>query len=462
MNKPGRTLFDKLWDMHKIKDLDGEKSLLYIVRHLIHEVTSPLAFEKLKNNSLDVLFRESHYAVADHNVPTDNLINCSKDSEVQVSALKENCNKFGIKYFEIGSDEHGIVHIIGPELGITIPGISIVCGDSHTSTHGAFGALSFGIGTTEIAQVLATQTIVAKKPKNLLVHFEGELKPGISSKDLALFFISQIGASGAKDYAVEYSGKQISKFGMDERMTLCNMGIEAGSKINLIAPDEVTFNYIKQKNIIKKDQFEKALKFWKRLNSDYNSNFDKKINIKLDEIEPMTTWGTNLDTVLPISGKIPNTNEISINEKDQFEKSLDYMGLSPGQKIKGVKINKAFIGSCTNSRISDLRSVASFVSGYKVNPNVHAIIVPGSNLTKKIAEAEGLDIIFKAAGFEWRNPGCSLCLGMNSDQLKPGDRCASSSNRNFEGRQGAGGRTHLMSPLMVAAAAIAGEITDER
>lgn len=459
MNK---TLFDKLWKMHQIRDIEGDKSLIYICKHLIHEVTSPLAFEGLKENKLKVMNPAAHFSVADHNVPTDNKINKDPESVEQIQALKNHSNKHGIKYFELGSNEHGIVHVIAPELGITQPGISIVCGDSHTSTHGAFGALAFGIGTSDIEQVLATQTISMKKPKSMLVKVEGAMPKRVYTKDLALYFISKIGASGGRGYAIEYTGDAIDNANMDARMTLCNMGIEAGSQINLIAPDNTTLDYLENKESICKEHWNEAIKTWDTLKSDQNANFDKTVYLNISRLSPMTTWGTNLDSVISINDNIPREEEIDSAQLAQYRRSLDYMALQAGQKIKGLKIDRAFIGSCTNSRISDLREVAEIVRGKKISNHVRALVVPGSEATKKLAEQEGLHHIFLEAGFEWRKPGCSMCLGMNPDKLLPEERCASTSNRNFEGRQGAKGRTHLMSPAMVAAAAVAGEITDVR
>ncbi|WP_375332156.1 3-isopropylmalate dehydratase large subunit [Candidatus Tisiphia endosymbiont of Temnostethus pusillus] len=459
-----KTLLDKLWDIHLIGKLDSGKSLLHIDKHLIHEVTSPLAFEGLKENNLKVWNSNSHFAVADHNVPTeDNIRDDDSESIIQVEALKRNSYRHNIKYFGVKTEEHGIVHVISPELGITQPGISIVCGDSHTSTHGAFGALAFGIGTSDIEQVLATQTISIKKPKSMLVNISGNLGPRIYTKDIALYLIRTIGSSGGKGYAIEYQGNLISDISLDARMTLCNMAIEAGFQISLIAPDDKVINYLKGKKYAPTSHYwEQAVNFWRTLYSDNNATFNKRVTLDVQALAPMTTWGTNLDSVVSIEENIPQINEVDKSIRKQFLQSISYMGLQPGQKIAGIKIDKGFIGSCTNSRLEDLREAAQIVLGKKVKSHVEALVVPGSEYTKRMAENEGLHHIFQDAGFSWRNPGCSMCLGMNADRLQAGQRCASSSNRNFEGRQGRGGRTHLMSPAMVAAAAIAGEIIDVR
>jgi len=461
MNK---TLLDKLWEIHLVAELDSGKSLLYVDKHLIHEVTSPLAFEGIKENNLEVWNPSSHFSVADHNVPTDNNIQVDdNESIMQVETLKRNSYCNNIKYFGVKTQEHGIVHVISPELGITQPGICIVCGDSHTSTHGAFGSLAFGIGTSDIEQVLATQTVSIRKPKSMLVDISGDLGSRVYAKDLALYLIREIGSSGGKGYAIEFQGNLINSISLEARMTICNMAIEAGAQISLIAPDNKAINYLKgRKYAPNSDYWEHAVNFWNTLYSDTNAVFDKTIKLDVESLEPMTTWGTNLDSVVSIGENIPKINDIDKTTREQFVHAVSYMGLQPGQKIKGIKIDKAFIGSCTNSRLEDLREAAKIVVGKKVKKHVEALVVPGSEYTKIMAENEGLHHIFTDAGFSWRNPGCSMCLGMNSDRLQPGQRCASSSNRNFEGRQGRGGRTHLMSPAMVAAAAIEGEIVDVR
>ncbi len=461
-----KTLYDKIWEDHVVHEQEGGTTLLYVDRHLVHEVTSPQAFEGLRIQKRKVRRPEFTLAVADHNVPTTDRskgIN-DKDSRIQVDTLRKNCNEFGIKLFDVNDKRQGIVHIIGPEQGFTQPGTVIVCGDSHTATHGAFGALAFGIGTSEVEHVLATQTLIQKKSKNLRINVNGTLPKGVTAKDVILKIIGTIGTAGGTGYVVEFAGDVIRNFSMEERMTICNMTIEAGARAGLIAPDEKTFHYLKNKVMSPKgDNWLKAIDKWKSLFSDENCKFDKEINISAKEIEPLVTWGTSPQDVSPVTGVVPDPrNEKNQDRKMAMQRSLDYMGLKANTKISDIKIDKIFIGSCTNGRIEDLRLAAALLKGRKIANNVSAMVVPGSGLVKEQAEQEGLDKIFKDAGFEWREPGCSMCLGMNPDQLKPKERCASTSNRNFEGRQGRGGRTHLVSPGMAVAAAIEGRLTDVR
>ena len=461
-----KTLYDKIWEDHVVHEQEGGTTLLYVDRHLVHEVTSPQAFEGLRIQKRKVRRPEFTLAVADHNVPTTDRskgIN-DKDSRIQVDTLRKNCNEFGIKLFDVNDKRQGIVHIIGPEQGFTQPGTVIVCGDSHTATHGAFGALAFGIGTSEVEHVLATQTLIQKKSKNLRINVNGTLPKGVTAKDVILKIIGTIGTAGGTGYVVEFAGDVIRNFSMEERMTICNMTIEAGARAGLIAPDEKTFHYLKNKVMSPKgDNWLKAIDKWKSLFSDENCKFDKEINISAKEIEPLVTWGTSPQDVSPVTGVVPDPrNEKNQDRKMAMQRSLEYMGLKANTKISDIKIDKIFIGSCTNGRIEDLRLAAALLKGRKIANNVSAMVVPGSGLVKEQAEQEGLDKIFKDAGFEWREPGCSMCLGMNPDQLKPKERCASTSNRNFEGRQGRGGRTHLVSPGMAVAAAIEGRLTDVR
>jgi len=461
-----QTLYDKIWNEHIVHQQDDGTTLLYVDRHLIHEVTSPQAFEGLRLSSRKVRKPNLTLAVADHNVPTTNRSKGidDKESKIQVEALEENCKEFGITLFDMKDKRQGIVHIIGPEQGFTQPGTVIVCGDSHTATHGAFGALAFGIGTSEVEHVLATQTLIQKKSKNFLINVTGKLLSGVTSKDVILQTIGKIGTAGGTGMVIEYAGSVIENLNIEQRMTICNMSIEAGARAGLIAPDEKTIEYLKNKPMSpKKENWEKALKYWSGLKSDPDAKFDKEVEIRGDEINPMVTWGTSPQDVVSITGTVPDPEkERDEDRKASMNRSLDYMGLKPNTKITDIKIDRIFIGSCTNGRIGDLREVAKIVKGKKVAEHVNAMIVPGSGLVKQQAEQEGIDKIFKEAGFDWREPGCSMCLAMNADKLNPKERCASTSNRNFEGRQGRGGRTHLVSPAMAAAAAIVGNLTDVR
>ena len=444
---------------------DGTE-LLYVDRHLIHEVTSPQAFEGLRINKRKVRRPDLILAVADHNVPTTDRSKgiVDEESKIQVDTLRNNCEEFGVELFDMNDKRQGIVHIIGPEQGFTQPGTVIVCGDSHTATHGAFGALAFGIGTSEVEHVLATQTLIQKKSKNFRVNVNGKLPIGVTAKDVILKIIGTIGTAGGTGYVIEFAGEVIRNLSMEERMTVCNMTIEGGARAGLIAPDQKTFDYLKGKpKSPKGENWDKALVFWKTLFSDKDAKFDKEVNIDASEIEPLVTWGTSPQDVAMISGKVPNPEvEKDEERKAAMKRSLEYMGLEPNINITDIKIDKVFIGSCTNGRIEDLRNAAKIAKGKKVAKNVNAIVVPGSGLVKAQAEQEGLDKIFIEAGFEWREPGCSMCLAMNADKLSPKERCASTSNRNFEGRQGRGGRTHIVSPAMAAAAAINGCLTDVR
>jgi len=461
-----KTLYDKIWEDHLVHTQEDGTSLLFVDRHLIHEVTSPQAFEGLRNSNRKVRNPELTLAVADHNVPTTDRSRgiTDEESKIQVDTLGNNCEEFGIKLFGMSDKRQGIVHIIGPEQGFTQPGNIIVCGDSHTATHGAFGALAFGIGTSEVEHVLATQTLVQKKSKNLRINVDGELPIGVTSKDVILQIIGKIGTAGGTGYVIEYSGDVISSLTVENRMTICNMTIEGGARAGLIAPDEKIFKYLKGKPMApKNDIWDKALEYWGKLNSDNDAEFDKEVSLKGEEIKPMVTWGTSPQDVITIDGKVPNPIDEKDNDKrSSIERSLKYMGLKPNTLIKDIKIDKVFIGSCTNGRIEDLRDAAKILKNKKIASHVQAMVVPGSGLVKEQAEQEGLDKIFLNSGFEWREPGCSMCLAMNADKLKPEERCASTSNRNFEGRQGRGGRTHLVSPAMAAAAAISGNFEDVR
>ena len=452
------TLYDKIWNDHLVHQQEDGTSLLFVDRHLIHEVTSPQAFEGLRSSNRKVRQPNLTLAVADHNVPTTDRTKgiSDEESKLQVDTLEKNCKEFGIKLFGMDDKRQGIVHIIGPEQGFTQPGTIIVCGDSHTATHGAFGSLAFGIGTSEVEHVLATQTLVQKKSKNFRINVNGKLPLGVTSKDVILQIIGKIGTAGGTGYVIEYAGNAISSLSMEGRMTICNMSIEAGARAGLIAPDEKTFEYIKGRPYAPSgDNWDKAVEFWKALPSDEGAKYDEEILINAEDISPQITWGTSPQDVVAIDGIVPNPQEESNpNRKRAMERSLEYMGLEPKQEIQKIKIDKVFIGSCTNGRIEDLREVAKVVEGKKVS--VDSMIVPGSGLVKKQAEEEGLDKIFIEAGFDWREPGCSMCLAMNPDQLKPQERCASTSNRNFEGRQGREGRTHLVSPAIAAASAIKG------
>ena len=461
-----QTLYDKIWEEHLVHEQKDGTSLLFVDRHLIHEVTSPQAFEGLRNSNRKVRQPKLTLAVADHNVPTTDRSQGieDKESKLQVDTLEKNCKEFGIQLFGMNDKRQGIVHIIGPEQGFTQPGTIIVCGDSHTATHGAFGSLAFGIGTSEVEHVLATQTLVQKKSKNLRINVDGELSVGVTSKDVILQIIGKIGTAGGTGYVVEYAGNLISSLSVEQRMTICNMTIEGGARAGLIQPDEKIFNYLKNKPMSpKKDNWDKALEYWNKLKSDNDANFDKEINLSGKDIKPMVTWGTSPQDVVTIDGKVPNpNNESDLDRKNSIERSLKYMGLKPDTKMQDIKIDKVFIGSCTNGRIEDLRAAAKILKDKKIAKHVNAMVVPGSGLVKEQAEQEGLDKIFIKSGFEWREPGCSMCLAMNADKLKPEERCASTSNRNFEGRQGRGGRTHLVSPAMAAAAAISGSLDDVR
>ena len=460
-----KTLFDKIWTDHLVKQRDDGTSLLYIDKHLVHEVTSPQAFEGLKISNRRVRRPSATVAVADHNVPTINRENIKDEqSRIQVQTLANNTKEHGIEYFELTDRRQGIVHIIGPEQGITQPGMTIVCGDSHTSTHGAFGALAFGIGTSEVEHVLATQTIVQKPAKNMRISVNGALPFGVTSKDLILYIIGQIGTAGGNGHVIEYAGSSVQSLSMEARMTICNMSIEAGARAGLISPDQTTFDYLKGRPYAPAEEhWAKALDYWSTLPSDTDAHYDKEIIISSLEIDPMVTWGTSPEDVVSVQGLVPEPSSAKTeNKKKSMQRSLEYMGLTSGMKITDIKLDKIFIGSCTNGRIEDLRNVAAIVKNKKIADHVEGMIVPGSGLVKKQAEEEGLDIILKDAGFDWREAGCSMCLGMNPDQLKPEERCASTSNRNFEGRQGRGGRTHLMSPELAAASAIKGSIADIR
>ena len=460
------TIYDKIWNEHLVHEQEDGTSLLFVDRHLIHEVTSPQAFEGLRNSKRKVRQPKLTLAVADHNVPTTDRTKGISDleSKIQVETLDKNCKEFGIQIFGMNDKRQGIVHIIGPEQGFTQPGTIIVCGDSHTATHGAFGALAFGIGTSEVEHVLATQTLVQKKSKNFRINVNGKLPIGVTSKDVILQIIGKIGTAGGTGYVIEYAGDLISNLSVENRMTICNMTIEGGARAGLIQPDQKVFDYLKDKPMSpKKENWEKALEYWSNLKSDEGANFDKEINLNGKDIKPMVTWGTSPQDVVTIDGKVPNPkNETDPDKKNSIERSLKYMGLNSDVSVKDIKIDKVFIGSCTNGRIEDLREAAKILKDKKIANHVNAMVVPGSGLVKEKAEQEGLDKIFINSGFEWREPGCSMCLAMNADKLKPGERCASTSNRNFEGRQGRGGRTHLVSPGMAAAAAISGNLDDVR
>ena len=461
-----KTLFDKIWDQHVVDERQDGSSLIYIDRHLVHEVTSPQAFESLRTSNRRLRRPDLTLAVADHNVPTENRINGIKDdiARIQVETLEKNVKEFEVPYIPLMDSRQGIVHVIGPEQGFTLPGCTLVCGDSHTSTHGAFGALAFGIGTSEVEHVFATQTLIQKKPKTMLINVTGDLSAGVTAKDIALGIIKKLGTSGGTGYVLEYAGNAISNLSIEGRMTLCNMSIEAGARAGLVAPDAKTYDYIKNRPMSPKGEtYDKALDDWKLLPTDKGAVFDKVINIDGSLLDPHLTWGTSPEDVLSINDVIPNPEDIDKESlKNAMQDSLDYMGLKPGQSFSDIKIDKVFIGSCTNSRIEDLREAAVIAKGRKVADGVHAMVVPGSGLIKMQAEKEGIADILIEAGFDWREPGCSMCLGMNPDQLKPKERCASTSNRNFRGRQGRDGRTHLVSPGMAAAAAIYGHFVDVR
>ncbi len=462
-----KTLYDKIWDDHLVNEEADGTSLLYIDRHLVHEVTSPQAFEGLRLANRKVRAPEKTLAVVDHNVPTspDRVKGiANKESRIQVEALAKNAADFGVEYYSEHDKRQGIVHIIGPEQGFTLPGMTIVCGDSHTSTHGAFGALAHGIGTSEVEHVLATQTLIQKKAKNMLVQVDGTLPDGVTAKDIILTIIGEIGTAGGTGHVIEFAGEAIRALSMEGRMTVCNMTIEGGARAGLIAPDEKTFEYIEGRPKAPKGQaFEMALAYWKTLKSDEGAHFDKIVTLDAANLPPIVSWGSSPEDVISVTGSVPDPAEIEDETKrTSKQRALDYMGLEAGTKITDIKLDRVFIGSCTNGRIEDLRAVANVVKDKQVADTVDAMIVPGSGLVKEQAEAEGLDKIFKDAGFDWREPGCSMCLAMNDDRLKPEERCASTSNRNFEGRQGFKGRTHLVSPAMAAAAAVAGHFVDIR
>ena len=460
-----KTLYDKLWEEHHVTQLDSGESLLYIDRHYLHEVTSPQAFEGLSKKNLKPWRLEANIATPDHNVPTTRGNNFDSDqikdeiSKIQVVELDKNCNAFGIKQFDIKSTRQGIVHVIGPELGYTLPGMTIVCGDSHTSTHGALGCLAMGIGTSEVEHVLATQCLKVSKLKNMLVKFEGTPAENVSSKDIVLYFIGLIGTAGGTGYAIEFAGSYIENISIESRMTICNMAIEAGAKVGLIAPDKTTIDYVREKSFLDKETLEKAEDYWSNLRTDDGAIFDNEYIVDVSKIKPQVTWGTSPEMVVNYDGEIPTPMNVSDDNKKNIELARNYMGIQDESKLSDLVFDKVFIGSCTNSRIEDLRQAAEIVKGKTVADNItEAIVVPGSGMVKEQAEMEGLDKIFREAGFIWRDPGCSMCLGMNPDQLKPYERCASTSNRNFEGRQGYLGRTHLMSPLMAAYTAINGTV----
>lgn len=461
-----QTLYDKILQSHLVDEQADGTCLLYIDRHLVHEVTSPQAFEGLRMAGRKVRRPEATLAVADHNVPTEGRAKGIADetSRIQVETLEANCKEFGVQYFPLLDARQGVVHIVGPEQGFTLPGTTIVCGDSHTSTHGAFGALAFGIGTSEVEHVLATQTLIQRRAKNMLVKVDGKLPAGVTAKDITLAVIGRIGTAGGTGYVIEYAGEAIRALSVEGRMTVCNMSIEAGARAGLIAPDEKTFAYVKGRPMAPKgEDFERAVVYWRTLVSDEGAKYDAIIELRAEDIAPQVTWGTSPEDVLPITDKVPNPADIADSAKrSAVERALEYMGLEAGTPLAEIPVDRVFIGSCTNGRIEDLRAVAEIAKGQKVASNVHAMIVPGSGLVKQEAEKEGLDKIFIEAGFDWREPGCSMCLAMNADKLEPGERCASTSNRNFEGRQGRGGRTHLVSPAMAAAAAITGHLTDVR
>ena len=461
-----RTLFDKIWDSHVVDAAADGTTTLYIDRHLVHEVTSPQAFEGLRVAGRKVRRPDATFAVADHNVPTTDRSQgiADPESRLQVETLADNAKDFGVSYFGMDDVRQGVVHIMGPEQGLTLPGMTIVCGDSHTSTHGAFGALAFGIGTSEVEHVLATQTLVQKRAKNMRISVEGDLPPGVTAKDLILAIIGTIGTAGGTGYVIEFAGKAVQALSMEGRMTVCNMTIEGGARAGLIAPDETTFEYLKGRPYAPKGAaFEQAVAYWKTLPSDAGAHYDKEITLDATKLVPFVTWGTSPEDAAPITASVPNPADVAdAGKRAAIERSLAYMGLTAGTPLSEITVDRVFIGSCTNGRIEDLRAAAEVAKGRKVAAGVSAMVVPGSGLVKEQAEQEGLDKIFLDAGFEWREPGCSMCLAMNADRLEPGERCASTSNRNFEGRQGRGGRTHLVGPAMAAAAAVTGRLTDVR
>ncbi|HAK63634.1 MAG TPA: 3-isopropylmalate dehydratase large subunit [Alphaproteobacteria bacterium] len=460
------TLYDKIWQDHLVSQQADGTCLIYIDRHLVHEVTSPQAFEGLRMSNRKVRRPEATLAVADHNVPTTDRARgiADEESRIQVETLEANCKEFGIEYLPMSDIRQGIVHIVGPEQGLTLPGMTIVCGDSHTATHGAFGALAFGIGTSEVEHVLAAQTLIQAPAKNMRVTIDGKLSAGCTAKDIVLAIIGKIGTAGGTGHVIEFAGEAIRALSMEGRMTVCNMTIEAGARAGLIAPDETTFAYVKDKPRAPRDaKWKQAVEYWRSLKSDEGARFDREVRLDASAIAPQVSWGTSPQDVLPITGSVPDpAAESDAGRRQAMQRALEYMGLTPGTPLQQVKIDRVFIGSCTNGRIEDLRAAAHIARGRKVAAGVGAMVVPGSGLVKEQAEREGLDRIFVEAGFEWREPGCSMCLAMNADRLEPGERCASTSNRNFEGRQGRGGRTHLLSPAMAAAAAVTGRLTDVR
>jgi 3-isopropylmalate/(R)-2-methylmalate dehydratase large subunit len=459
-----KTLFERVWERHVVREEPGEPALLFVDLHLVHEVTSPQAFEGLRLAGRRVRRPDLTIATMDHNVPTDGGPVTDPLAKAQLDALRRNCEEFGVRLFATGSGHEGIVHVIGPELGLTKPGMTIVCGDSHTSTHGAFGALAFGIGTSEVEHVLATQCLPQRRPKTMRITFRGARAPGVTAKDMILAAIGQIGVSGGAGHVIEYAGEAIRALSMENRMTVCNMSIEGGARAGMIAPDDTTFAYMEGRpGAPAGAAWERALDEWRALRTDDDASFDREVEVDVDAIAPQVTWGTNPGMVAPVTGSVPDPEAIGDpDERASVERALEYMALEPGTPLREIRIDRVFIGSCTNSRIEDLRAAAAVVAGRRVDPHVRALVVPGSAQVKHQAEAEGLDRIFREAGFEWREAGCSMCLGMNPDILQPGERCASTSNRNFEGRQGRGGRTHLVSPEMAAAAAIAGHFVDAR
>jgi 3-isopropylmalate/(R)-2-methylmalate dehydratase large subunit len=463
-----QTMFEKVWQQHLVAEPAGEPTLLYIDLQLVHEVTSPQAFDGLRLTGRPLRRPDRHLATVDHNVPTtsaqDRLVIADQISANQVNALRRNCAEFGIEFFDVQDAAQGIVHMIGPELGATKPGMTIVCGDSHTSTHGAFGALAFGIGTSEVEHVMATQTLPQAKPKTFRITIDGELPFGVTAKDIILDIIGRIGTDGATGYVIEYAGSTIRALSMEGRMTVCNMSIEAGARAGMIAPDETTFAYLKERRFSPKDAaWDEAVEHWRTLPTEDGATFDREMHIDATQLAPSVTWGTSPGMVTTIGSTVPRVEDaLTDADRKSFERALEYMDLKPGTPVEEISVDCVFLGSCTNARIEDLRAAAEIVRGHRVATTVRAMVVPGSQLVKRQAEAEGLDLVFKTAGFEWREPGCSMCLGMNPDILQPGERCASTSNRNFEGRQGRGGRTHLLSPVMAAAAAITGHLTDVR
>jgi 3-isopropylmalate/(R)-2-methylmalate dehydratase large subunit len=461
-----KTLFDKIWNAHVVHQQKDGTCLIYIDRHLVHEVTSPQAFEGLRNAGRSVRAPNRTLAVADHNIPTtDRSVGIEdEESRIQVEALEKNAADFGVPYFAMDDIRQGIVHVIGPEQGFTLPGMTIVCGDSHTATHGAFGALAFGIGTSEVEHVLATQTLIQKPAKNMRITVDGMLADGVTAKDVILAIIGKIGTAGGTGHVIEFAGSVIRGFSMEGRMTVCNMAIEAGARAGMIAPDQTTYNYLANRPMTPKgENWDRAVAYWKTLPSDANARYDVEITLAAEDIAPTVTWGTSPEDALAITGSVPLPDqEKDASKRAKMERAIAYMGLTPGQKLTDIKVDTVFIGSCTNSRIEDLRAAAALAEGRKVADGMRALVVPGSGLVKEQAEAEGLDKVFIDAGFEWREPGCSMCLAMNADKLAEGERCASTSNRNFEGRQGRGGRTHLVSPQMAVAAALTGHLADVR